>query len=567
MNPTVSELEIQLKAVSDTKTKIDLLTRLSRLISLEDLDRSRQLAEEAYELSSNGEFEHAPYGLGQAASLSLLASYHNVVGTFDVALSQAFQTLEILETLPGDLQEVRSIKVDALGDISWTYRSFGDLGVAADYAMQALKLAQSLEDRQREVGILNILSVIYGEAKDLKSALETGQKVLENSRELGYVNGESLALNNLALTYLDLGDREKALETALEGLGVAHENKITDLESGMLGTVGEIYLANNDLIRAEEYLTRGLILAREGNNQADQVQCLKNLGKIYQRQQQYEAACNAFQSALSISAMINERLEESLCHKALSEVYENNGNLEKALYHFKQFHDVEKQIFNETSAKRLAGLQVIHQVETAKRDAQIHYLQTIELKREIDERKGAQAILEKLASIDPLTEVLNRREFFIRGEREVERTIQSGGTLTAILLDIDHFKRINDQYGHAVGDTFLVQTARFLRDSLRQNEIIGRYGGDEFTILLPDCSWKQGQQIAERLRTKIASQIINTPYGEVFITLSLGIAELRQTGDSKLETLLACADQALYAAKRAGRNQLFVYGIDQRSKN
>jgi diguanylate cyclase (GGDEF)-like protein len=102
-----------------------------------------------------------------------------------------------------------------------------------------------------------------------------------------------------------------------------------------------------------------------------------------------------------------------------------------------------------------------------------------------------------------------------------------------------------------------------MRESLRQGEIIGRYGGDEFVILLPGSNCIQGQQIAERLCEKIASQVIVTPSGDLSITLSLGIAELNRANDSSLETLIAHADQALYMAKRAGRNQLAVYtGLD-----
>jgi diguanylate cyclase (GGDEF)-like protein len=410
-----------------------------------------------------------------------------------------------------------------------------------------------------EIRILNILSVIYGEAKNLQSALQIGQKVLEYCRELKSANGESLALNNQALTYLDLGDGEKALETALEALRVAHENKVTDLESSIMGTVGEIYAANDDFANAEEYLTRDLTLAREQNNHPDQIQCLTSLGKIYQRQQNHEAARNAFHNALSISEMINDRPGELNCHKLLSDLYEKSGECEKALQHFRKFHVIQENIFNEKSAKHLAGLQVIHQVETVKRDAQIHYLRTIELKREIEERKNAQAALEKLASVDPLTEALNRREFFILGERELKHALQTEQPLTVILFDIDHLKQINDTYGHAIGDRVLIHTTKIVRESLRQGEIIGRFGGDEFVIMLPGSNCTQGQQIAGRLNKKTASQAIATGKNDLYVTISLGIAELNQANDSTLETLLDCADQALYVAKQSGRNQLAVY--------
>jgi diguanylate cyclase (GGDEF)-like protein len=128
-----------------------------------------------------------------------------------------------------------------------------------------------------------------------------------------------------------------------------------------------------------------------------------------------------------------------------------------------------------------------------------------------------------------------------------------------ILFDLDHFKQVNDTYGHALGDQMLIHTTKIVRESLRQGEIIGRYGGDEFVILLPGSDCVQGQQIAERLCEKINSQAIATGKGDLSVTLSLGIAELRQASDLTLETLLAHADHALYTAKRAGRNQLAIY--------
>jgi diguanylate cyclase (GGDEF)-like protein len=559
MKPTVPELEAQLKSATDKRARIDILNELAWVIHLNDQEKARSLAEQAYELASSGEFEEKAYLPGLAGSLRSLAALNNDAGNYDMALSQSLRALEILEGISDNRPETKIMMLDIFGNISWTYRSYGDYGVAAEYAMKALKVAQAVGDRQHESGMLNILSVIYAESNDLNAALEIGQKVLRYCRELGHVRGESIALNNLALTYLELGNGAQALQACQESLRLARENGIDAVALTALSTMGEVYLGIKDFAKAEEYLLQALTLAREHKAGSDEFQCLLNLGKVYQCQQNDQAALSAFQSALSLSQASNDRRGEFQCHQLLSEVYEKRRELEAALEHYKQFHALKETVFNENSAKRLAGLQVIHQVETAKRDAEIHYLKTIELKREIEERKSAQETLEKLASVDPLTGVLNRREFFTLGEREVERAFQAVQPLTVILFDLDHFKQINDTYGHAIGDQVLIYTTKTVRESLRQGEIIGRYGGDEFAILLPGSNCTQGQQIAERLRGKMASQLMTTPKGDLSLTLSLGIAELKRANNVTLETLLAHADQALYAAKRAGRNQLAVY--------
>ena len=556
---TVLELEAQLEKAPDQQTRIDLLNELAWKMILEDQGKARTFAEQAFKLASSDEFEEKPYLPGLAGGLRGLAALNNDAGNYDVALSQSLLALEILEGILNEKIGVSSIKIDVLGIISWAYRSIGEYVVSAEYAIKALKLAQAIGDRQHEAGMLNVLSVIYAESNNLSEALEIGQKVLQCHREVGYVRGESLALNNLAMTYLELGDGVKALEACRECLKLARKNGIESVALTALSTLGEIYLGIKDFARAEETLLQALTMARENKVGSEEFQCLLNLGKVYQSRQNNEAALSAFQSALSLSHASNNRRGEFQCHQLLSEIYEEQGELGVAFHHFKQFHAIKETVHNETTAKRLTGLQVVHQLETAKRDAEINYLKTIELKREIEERKSAQESLHQLASLDPLTGALNRREFFILGGREVGHALQRGQPLTVILFDLDNFKQVNDTYGHAIGDQVLIHITRIVRESLRQDEIIGRYGGDEFVILLPGSDGAQGQQIAERLCEKMASRTIATGKGDLSVTLSLGIAELRQASDLTLETLLAHADHALYTAKRAGRNQLAVY--------
>jgi diguanylate cyclase (GGDEF)-like protein len=555
----ILELETQLNSVTDQRARIDILNELAWAIHLSDQEKAHGLAEQAYELASSDQFNQETYLPGLAGSLRTLAALNNDAGNYDTALTQSLRAHEILEGIPDDKPETSTMMLDILGNISWTYRSYGDYELATEYAMKALKAAQALGDPQHESGMLNILSVIYAETNDLNAALEIGQKVVQYQREQGHVTGESIALNNLALTYLELGNGKQALEASQESLRLAREHGIDAVALTALSTMGEVYLGIKDFTNAEVFLLQALALSRQHKAGSDEFQCQLNLGKVYQNQQNEEAALSAFKSALSLSHESNDRRGESQCHQLLSEVYEKRRDYKAALQHFRQFHALKETVLNEHIARRLTGLQVTHKIETAKRDAEIHYLKTIELKREIEERKNAQATLEKLAAHDSLTGLLNRREFFLLGEKEVEHALQARRPLTAILFDFDHFKQINDSYGHATGDQVLIQITKAVNESLRQDEMIGRYGGDEFAILLPGSNCAQGQQIAERLRKKMASETIPTFKGNISLTVSLGIAELRETHSTNLDTLLELADQALYAAKRAGRNRLAVY--------
>ena len=165
--------------------------------------------------------------------------------------------------------------------------------------------------------------------------------------------------------------------------------------------------------------------------------------------------------------------------------------------------------------------------------------------------------VQKLAITDALTSLYNRRGLFELGEREIERAHRFNRPLTAILGDIDHFKQVNDNFGHAVGDDVLKNVAEALTNSVRKVDIIGRYGGDEFVILLPEIDIQGGQIVAERLRERVRATILKTPIIRVSVTISLGIAGITDEM-SDLKSLLESADHALYRAKAGGRDRTMV---------
>ncbi len=162
----------------------------------------------------------------------------------------------------------------------------------------------------------------------------------------------------------------------------------------------------------------------------------------------------------------------------------------------------------------------------------------------------------RLATTDGLTGLYNRRHFMELSHKEVTRSKRYGNPLAAIMLDIDHFKEFNDNYGHSAGDQALKRVADALSRECRQTDILGRYGGDELVVLLIETDLKLGREIAERLREAIEGEAIELADGaKAPITVSMGLATLDlKTQD--LERLIQCADARLYAAKQKGRNRL-----------
>lgn len=162
-------------------------------------------------------------------------------------------------------------------------------------------------------------------------------------------------------------------------------------------------------------------------------------------------------------------------------------------------------------------------------------------------------LLEKWATTDPLTELLNRRFFFELAERETERSLRHNSAISYIILDIDYFKKVNDEYGHIAGDQTLINLSHLIKKQLRKIDFCCRFGGEEFVICLPDTELEQAREVAERLRLAVEKMPLNCENKTFNISVSLGIACNKES--EQPENTISRADTALYKAKAAGRNQ------------
>ena len=182
----------------------------------------------------------------------------------------------------------------------------------------------------------------------------------------------------------------------------------------------------------------------------------------------------------------------------------------------------------------------------------------VSIVHDITERKLLQFTLEQQAHFDYLTAVNNRGYFMHLAEQELARAKRYGGNMSIFMLDIDFFKQVNDTHGHKVGDSVLKHLANVCRQTLREVDIIGRLGGEEFAILLPETTVDVASDVAQRLRTVVAGTRVPMENGlPVRFTVSIGVVSLAARDDN-LDVLLSLADTALYEAKKAGRNRVCV---------
>jgi len=181
-----------------------------------------------------------------------------------------------------------------------------------------------------------------------------------------------------------------------------------------------------------------------------------------------------------------------------------------------------------------------------------------ELELRVQERTAtletAVSRLNELASTDYLTGIINRRHFQDVAQRELMRLGRHGNSASLILFDLDHFKRVNDRFGHEAGDLVLKKVARAVQEVMRPMDMFGRYGGEEFLVLLPDTRTENAMEIAERMRKRVEETYSLYRGREIHVTISIGVAQWN--GRDSLKELIRQADSALYQAKNAGRNRI-----------
>ncbi len=183
-------------------------------------------------------------------------------------------------------------------------------------------------------------------------------------------------------------------------------------------------------------------------------------------------------------------------------------------------------------------------------------LKNRELERTNQELEVANRKLRKLSITDGLTELFNHRHVHELLHEEFERSRRSGEPLAVVMIDLDRFKAVNDTYGHPTGDVILYETARIIRETAREIDMVGRYGGEEFIAILPNTAEEEASKFAERVRAAVEGYVFRDEANEVRMTASSGVASFPGIDSDTPEALLKRADEALYVAKESGRNRV-----------
>jgi diguanylate cyclase (GGDEF)-like protein len=493
---------------------------------------------------------------GEADALNNIAFQEHRKGDFQKAVELALCGLHLAETIGYSAAE--SSSYNALGN---AYDRLGDYLSAIQAHQQAIRIRQEIGDQYGEACSLNNLGNVYIQLEEWDTAIAQHEKAFIISEIIGYTKQTGVSLGNIALAYQAQNDFSNALLYHYESLEI--KNRIGDRQgtANTLGNLGNLLLETEAYAEAEPVLEQALALNREISDRHSEAHCLLGLGKLYSQWHDPERNPDGpkrfagyLEAALHLARENGSREVEYLTHEVLAQGYKAVGNFECALQHWEAFYKIRKSLFTAEMAEQTRKLQVQHEVEQTKKEAEIHRLRTIELTAALSEADRLREIAERLAREDVLTGLLTRR---YGEERFAEAFLQAQRyrrPLSIVLADVDHFKRINDTFSHQTGDCVLRTVARLFREACRTSDTIARFGGEEFLFVLPETDKSEATAVCERIRASVE----NFPWSKIApnlqVTISMGISDDLHV--PLHERMLSAADALLYTAKNSGRNRV-----------
>jgi diguanylate cyclase (GGDEF)-like protein len=501
------------------------------------------------------------------------------------------------------------------GQHLWRLGRFEDAVVAAREAMAAW---QELDDAAGQADALCLLAVAYTELGLHEEGLKNATTAFEISRSHGLMRQTTLALNRIGVCHERLGDPAQGERFLLQALSRAREARefgdtLSALNNLTANTLSAYHLytrrseneaAHQALQRARHYGAQALAMARREGGLYAEIVTQGNLAEVLAIAGEFEQAEKLLLDAIAKAhaqgfravelrsrhnlgelRLLQGRHDEALevqhsvldelrrggdhettrmrVHSALYRAYKAMGDFEPALAHCEAYYAIEMQrsaMQAQAQARlmvnRIEMEQALMMADRALMDAARQRVKASELEAEKRALEARSEALHRDAHEDPLTGLSNRRLFDQDLPRLLEEARAQGHPLQLAVLDIDWFKQVNDQHGHAVGDAVLREVAQILQDRLRARDLAARLGGEEFVVVLVDATPATARDICERLRAAVQEQDWAALAPGLQVTLSIGIADAGEQVDA--QQVLQRADEALYRAKHEGRNRVCV---------
>jgi diguanylate cyclase (GGDEF)-like protein len=518
----------------------------------------------------------------QADGLMLLSVHEARLGETESSLAALHRALSLL-TGTGDLKRISA----ALNGMVMAYYNLGLQEEALEYASRSLETAKESGDPYTLAWAYNRAGLGHAAVGNFAEGIVSLEFALSLAREIGDAETIFAALNNLiedlnAITraLLDEGAEEeaeqriaRALELGPEGLEIArgsdsgYDLAIIQLTYGQtLATAGRHDEALTAIVQGEE-------LAERGGYPPLIIEARYKKARLELSRGELELAVEHYEALLSETNQARDALVLVEIHLDLWRAYKSLGRYREALEHHELFHELEREQQSQLAKTRARVLSTHLDLDRAQLEArramleaEIERSRTRELEAQALELREERELLTRRADQDGLTGLWNRRHVDAELPRMIREAAVRREPISVAFVDADHFKSINDRFGHLVGDDVLRHLADVLSANVRPTDVVARLGGEEFVVLLPGAGANAAVVLGQRLCDAVRLSEWDMIADGCTLTVSVGVATRPPSGllthdvDRDMAELLGRADEALYRAKRAGRDQVVLAG-------
>tara|TARA_R110002153_G_scaffold32008_5_gene97070 strand:- start:14199 stop:16634 length:2436 start_codon:yes stop_codon:yes gene_type:complete len=531
-----------------------------------------------------------------ARTLNTLAEAERYLGNYLIALDYSIRGLKLHERLDDPIGYVK-----ALMGAGIIFRHIGSYEKSLEHIHKAHLLYKKMNDVSGIAKTSNEMGFIYTRLDQLDQAKSFYQITIDQPEKKIEPQTLATALREMAVIDLGSGDYESAKVMAQKAHKIYQNDNDKSKASISARIIGNIYRAQQDDTNAIAYYRESLSLATEIGSEIYQIKAQAPLAGILIGEHT-EEAIDLLKKALELAIQIDSKTQKLYVYRELRKAEKSRGNIAGSLHYAEEEIALTKIIQEEREdnelvlvkaklyshkkemeLKSLKAITKLDQIELIKKKSEIEMaeqerkiseleltknkyasialssllaiclLAVIFLSRRFIHSRKHNKELGYLAARDPLTNCYNRRILFDLMNRDFA-DLELLGEYCIILADIDQFKAVNDNYGHTTGDSVLRAVADILQDSIRQNDIVARFGGEEFCVVLPGASQDQAMRIAETIRLKIET----SHFDDVTVTCSFGVTSIQFNAKTPQE-LIDQADLALYKSKSNGRNQVTLW--------
>lgn len=596
--------------------KIQLLLELSEKHRFNDFEKSLDYANKAYSeaLANNSNLEVGKALLAKASCYYFSTNLEQALENYEQALKvgeimnspviigASFNGKAIIAMKKGDLDNALQFFKKAEGflkksndkeklagvvsNMGLIFYTKNDYINAIKFMNSAKDLYESINNLQGEGTVLISLGNVYNIIEENKGE-QSFQKALDIGNKLGDYNLKTAAFVNLGSIYMKRGENEKAIEVYKKAINCTLKTNNRDYKAVALNNIGDVKVKEKKYVEALTYYKSALRIFKDLSLSARFAFCYMNIGTTYLKMNKLEKSEKNLLRGYDIAKQFKQKPYIKDSCKSLSDLYKKKGDFKKSLDYFKEYVEIKDEIIstkkineiNTLNAKtdeerKAAEIQLlkkdneINELKMKKQQLHIYqilsflvisliilatlykkYLFKVKTNYQLEK---AYVKMEALAKYDALTKLHNRHSAMERVEIEMVRMGRTWRSFGLMMLDIDDFKKINDNFGHLAGDKVLQHISAILTELVRKQDVVARWGGEEFFIMLPETSIEGTAILAEKIREEIEKNPL--AYNEFFLHITVTIGVSVYDRPAPFNSILSKADDALYFGKDNGKN-------------